>query len=224
MAENNDIMLVRSVIGQCESLFSLEEEPLVKVIDRLEADAGKAKTPIHQIFHSVIAESYWKYYQQNRWRFHNRTATEQPVGNDITTWDLTRIAQEAIKHTQLSLVDDLKLQKTTANEFSSLLIGDSTLRNLRPTLYDLLAHRALQLLANGEIGLLKPTDTFALNDPKYFLPANDFAKIEISTTDTTSMRYQSIDLYRKLTQFRLNDSNLEALIELEMNRIDYVFK
>lgn len=223
MAENNDIMLVRSVIGQCESLFSLEEEPLVKVIDRLEADAGKAKTPIHQIFHSVIAESYWKYYQQNRWRFHNRTATEQPVGNDITTWDLTRIAQEAIKHTQLSLVDDLKLQKTTANEFSSLLIGDSTLRNLRPTLYDLLAHRALQLLANGEIGLLKPTDTFALNDPKYFLPANDFAKIEISTTDTTSMRYQSIDLYRKLTQFRLNDSNLEALIELEMNRIDYVF-
>ena len=223
MAENNDIMLVRSVIGQCESLFSLEEEPLVKVIDRLEADAGKAKTPIHQIFHSVIAESYWKYYQQNRWRFHNRTATEQPIGNDITTWDLTRIAQEAIKHTQLSLVDDLKLQKTTANEFSSLLIGDSTLRNLRPTLYDLLAHRALQLLANGEIGLLKPTDTFALNDPKYFLPANDFAKIEISTTDTTSMRYQSIDLYRKLTQFRLNDSNLEALIELEMNRIDYVF-
>jgi hypothetical protein len=54
MAEDNDIMLVRSVIGQCESLLSLEEEPLVKVIDRLNADAEKKKLRLSRCFIALL--------------------------------------------------------------------------------------------------------------------------------------------------------------------------
>ena len=49
---------------------------------------------------AILAHWYWQYFQQNRWRFMQRTATAAPPGDDILTWDLARILAEIDKQFQ----------------------------------------------------------------------------------------------------------------------------
>lgn len=224
LSENKHEELIRSIVERNKSICFIEEEPLVGIIEQLNKDIEHIKAPAQQIIHSLIAEIYWSYYQQNRWRFHNRTATVASTGNDIRTWDLSRLANQTIHHLHLSLQNEKLLQQTPINNFASLLQGDSTLRYLRPTLYDVLAHRALDIIKNSETGLTKPAETFTLNNKAFFMPASEFAKYNIESNDTLSLQFQSISIYQKLTKFRLSQNNTKALTELEIDRINYIFQ
>jgi hypothetical protein len=40
---------------------------------------------------TVLARWYWHYFQQNNWRFLNRSATSGLNEKDFTTWDLPKL-------------------------------------------------------------------------------------------------------------------------------------
>ena len=65
-------------------------KPEEKII-RLEAEIAKAPKEIVPLLDTILANWYWHYFQQNRWRFMQRTQTAQPPGKDFTTWDLPRL-------------------------------------------------------------------------------------------------------------------------------------
>ena len=50
------------------------------------------------ILHSMIAEQYWNYYQNNRYRFLRRTQTVEFKQEDMRTWDLKKIVEQVILH------------------------------------------------------------------------------------------------------------------------------
>src|SRR5690349_1594532 len=60
-------------------------------ITRLEAEIAKVPKEMVPIMDTLLAHWYWEYYQQNRWRFMQRTMTAQVPGKDFTTWDLPRL-------------------------------------------------------------------------------------------------------------------------------------
>ena len=88
-----------------------EEQAVVKALNRLESDASAAKEPLRSILHSITAEVYWRYYEQNRWRFYDRTKTVNFKQDDITTWDLSKIVETVLHHYELSLADRTMLQR-----------------------------------------------------------------------------------------------------------------
>src|SRR5438132_9984870 len=57
-------------------------------IMRLESEIAKVPKEIVPLLDMILANWYWQYYQQNRWRFMRRTQSAQPPGKDFTTWDL----------------------------------------------------------------------------------------------------------------------------------------
>ena len=57
------------------------------------------------------AHWYWDFFQQNRWRFMQRTATNQPPGDDINSWDLKRILAEIDKHFTVALQNEEALRR-----------------------------------------------------------------------------------------------------------------
>src|SRR5438309_10945762 len=65
-------------------------KPEEKII-RLEAEISKAPKEIAPLLDTILANWYWHYFQQNRWRFMQRTQTAQQPGKDFTTWDLPRL-------------------------------------------------------------------------------------------------------------------------------------
>ena len=72
-------------------------------ITRLEAEIAKAPKEMVPLMDTLLADWYWQYFQQNRWRFMQRTATAEQPGKDFTTWDLPRLFKEIDRQFQKSL-------------------------------------------------------------------------------------------------------------------------
>ena len=52
-------------------------------ITRLEAEIAKAPKEMVPVMEAILANWYWHYFQQNRWRFMQRTATAAAAGRGL---------------------------------------------------------------------------------------------------------------------------------------------
>src|ERR1035437_6256532 len=102
-AENNASQFVKAIIHRMKFEQYMEEYSLEKALNKLNEEAKEAHYPVKPVLQSMIAESYWQYYQNNRWKFYNRTETVNFNNDDITTWDLKTIFSQVIKNYQASL-------------------------------------------------------------------------------------------------------------------------
>ena len=148
--ENHTGNFVKAVTYKLKLESYISEDDYVKEINDLTKEASEARFPIKPVIHSMIAEVYWKYYQNNRYKFLNRTETVDFIPEDIRTWDLRKIVEQSIKYYQLSLQDEANLKKTSINVYDEILVkqGNDS-KNFRPTLYDFLIHRAIDFFANA---------------------------------------------------------------------------
>src|SRR5512145_436071 len=89
-----------------------DADAFAKNIEKLEKEGQKALFPTKPLIHSMLAETYWNYYQMNRYRFSKRTETKDFKNDDISTWSLEMIVQKVIDNFQLSLADAEKLKNT----------------------------------------------------------------------------------------------------------------
>jgi|GEM_PF-65551 len=220
---NNVPQQVKAVIYRMTFQSYLEENALEAIITRLKADITKAEYPVKPVLQSLLAEIYWKYYQQNRYQFSRRSVLEKS-DSDFTRWDLKTLINEVSALYKLSLSNPEKEQQTPVNILDGILVGDSTTRNLRPTLYDLLAHRALDFFLNEESDLLKPKMPFSLTSASLFDSNQDFANTAITTTDTSSISYKGIKLLQEITRFHLKNTESEALADINLKRLNFIYR
>ncbi|HNW89314.1 MAG TPA: alpha-2-macroglobulin family protein [Bacteroidales bacterium] len=221
--ENHTGNFVKAVTYKLRLESYISEDDYVKEINDLTKEASEAKFPIKPVIHSMIAEVYWKYYQTNRYKFLNRTETVDFVPEDIRTWDLRKIVEQSIKYYQLSLEDAVNLKKTSINVYDEILVkqGNDS-KNFRPTLYDFLAHRAIDFFANEEPGLVNPVNRFEIDKEDYFAPYDKYINFNITTTDNYSLTYYAATLFQGLLDFHKNDSDPTSLIDDDLKRLDFM--
>ncbi len=183
-----------------------------------------ASQPAAAILHSILAQLYWNYYHNYSKQLSQRNRTIEFKQDNIATWDLDSTVKETIKQYNMSLQQPLILQKYNITDFPAFLVkGGIEERLARPNLYDFLAHRALDYFLNDESGLTLPTEEFSMTDTKYFLPAAGFVKMQICSPDTLSLKYQALVLYQDLIRFHINDLDPTALIEVDLDRLNFVY-
>src|SRR6516164_2970335 len=81
-------------------------------IARLEAEIAKAPKEMVPVLNTLLAHWYWQYFQQNRWRFMQRTATVEAPGKDFTGWHLPRLFREIDRKFQQALEAESLLKAT----------------------------------------------------------------------------------------------------------------
>ncbi len=220
-SEKNHEQIVKALIIKAKLQSYVEENSFVKTLDELNAEAKVAQYPLNPIIHSIIGELYWSYYQNNRWKFYNRTETVNFDNSDITTWDLTKITNASIEHYLLSIQNIDSLKRTPIETFSEIIV-EKDARNYRPFLYDFLAHRASDYFINEEPSITKPIYEFVIDSAKYLTPYDEFAKINIETLDSFSLKFYALQTLQNLTINHLNDTNPTALIDVELKRLKFV--
>ena len=92
------LKLVKAIAKKIGLEGNIEGNKPEEKITRMQAAIATAPAEMHPIMNSILAHWYWHYFQQNRWRFMQRTATAEAPGSDFTTWDLPRIFAEVDKH------------------------------------------------------------------------------------------------------------------------------
>jgi hypothetical protein len=177
-------------------------------ITRLEAEIVKAPKEMAPLMDTLLAEWYWQYFQQNRWRFMRRTATATQPGKDFTTWDLPRLFAEIDKQFQKALSADKVLKATPITAWNDLLQKGTMPDSYRPTLYDFIAYQALQFYTSGEQAAAKPEDAFELSaDSPILESAEKFIGWQPAAgADTESPALKAIRLYQALLAFHKNDT------------------
>ena len=185
-AAKNSPQVVKSVIHKMKYNSYMTEDEYIIALNQLNKISKESTFPLKQIIHSVTAETYWGYYQVNRWKFMNRTQTINFDNDDIRTWDLTTLIDKVYKQHQLAISNKDSLQHTNIQDFQQMLTSSTDDNEQRPSLYDFLAHRALDFFQNPEKNLTRPADQFKLNGKEYFGSAEAFSNLSTESNDTLS--------------------------------------
>ncbi|RLD49552.1 MAG: hypothetical protein DRI94_11040, partial [Bacteroidetes bacterium] len=222
-AENNTNQIIKAFIYKLGFSTQYEEDAFEKNIYQLQNEIKTAKYPTKNILHSILAQLYWQYYQNNKWKFMNRTQTVDFDNKDIKTWTLNALVDKTIKEFNLSLQNSDSLKRTSILFFDDILTKGENTKNLQPTLYDFLANTALSFFKNSQITLSSPADKFELKEEQYFANANTFANFKVTSKDTMALQFYGIKILQDLTKFRNQDTNIRALIDLEINRLNFIY-
>ena len=171
---------------------------------------------------ALLGNWYWSYFEQNRWRFGNRTSTSQPVSDDFQTWDLQRLFAEIDKNYVLALQDAKALQAIPITDYDDLLTKGTVPDSHRPTLFDFVAFEAIEFYSLGEQAGAQSEDRFEIEASGAALGSmSDFLAWSPSTTETYSPKLKAIQLYQQLLHFHQNDTDKSALLQTELSRIRF---
>ena len=132
-------------------------------IVRLEAEIAKAPAEVAPVLDTLLGHWYWHYFQQNRWRFMQRTATGEAPGKDFTTWDLPRILARIDLQFRKAVAAEKVLKATPVGAWDGLLEKGTLADNYRPTLYDFIVGEALTFYTSGEQAAARPEGAFELS-------------------------------------------------------------
>jgi len=221
-ADNQPQQFLKASLYRMKLEAEYQEDYFENAIARTQLEIKTAKAPVKQILHSVLAELYWNYYQNNRWQILSRSETSGFAQEDIKTWDLKKLVAASVENYSLSLTETVLLKNTELGSFDEILLKQKGSDKYRPTLFDFLAHRAIDFYASSEAGLTKPAFTFTVDKSEYFAVSTVFAATAINTTDTLSFDFQALKLLREIVAFHLPDSGPTALVDAELERFAFV--
>lgn len=125
---------------------------------RLEATRKQAPDALKPLFDALIAEWYWAYFADNRWRFAQRTeVSEGDEGNDIDAWSLPRMLREVDARFQRVLEKPDLLARYATPAFKRSFCAWNVPDGYRPTVYDVIVSRALAFYTSPESQLQEET-------------------------------------------------------------------
>lgn len=220
--EDNSSQIVKCLIYRAKYESQLEEEGLIKAIFKWEKETEEATLPTKAILQSMLAEMYAGYLSNNRWRFQNRTQTEDWKADDIRTWTIEQLIEKS-GDLYMASVKSESTQNVQLDNFDAILENASSKKLLRPTLYDFLAHRAIDYFMNAQSHLTQPAYKFYINNADYFKSAKEFVNIELTSKDETSYQFKTLQVFQKLLKFRLNSTNIPALADAEMKLWKFLY-
>ncbi len=223
--ENNSPQTVKALLYISKYALTLEEDAQLNIINDFKTEIDRASFPTKNVLESYLANLYWQFFQNNRYQFYNRTKTEAKIDpEDFRTWDLTTLFHEVSIHFEASLENIEGLKKVSVSDFSAILNREKGSEDYRPTLLDLLAHTSLEFYKSTENNITRPADKFEINDPELLCEANQFARLKIDTTDTTSMQAKALEVFQKLIRFHLPSSKPYALAEVDLERLSFTYQ
>ena len=221
--ENNSSQLVKSLFYKSKFSLTLEEDAQLKVIEEFKKHIANSKFPIKNVLENVLGNLYWQYFMQNKYKFYNRTKTENKVDSkDFRTWDLNTLFEEIHMHFNASLENEEKLQKVGIRDFADILLIQKESKKYSPTLYDFLANNALVFYKSSETSITKPADQFKVDNPIFLSDVKTFSNLELTSKDSFSLQFNAIKIYQKLIQFHLKEAHLDALATIDIHRLHFV--
>jgi hypothetical protein len=219
--ENQDAQVIKAAVYMTQLQTENRENNAIASIKELEQEVAASAGPARSILASLVASEYYAYYQAVRWQLYDRTATVTFDKTDIATWGTEDFHEKVGALFLESIQDEAALKRTKLDNYDAI-ITKGNMRKLRPTLFDLLAFRALEYFSSDERNIKKPAYAFEINTASAFDPAADFVHRKFETKDSASLEHHALLLYQKLTAFHLEDKDAGALVDVDLARLQYV--
>ncbi|MEZ5044192.1 MAG: alpha-2-macroglobulin family protein [Saprospiraceae bacterium] len=223
--ENNPAQLTKALIYKAKYLEELEEDGMIAAINMLEEALKQATFPTQSILHSLLGELYQNYLEGNYWRIRNRTEVDLDTLNTsaISLWGIAQFVKASSTHFLASLAEKDQLIALPTQFFDPIILKGEESQGLRPTCYDLLAHRAIDHFMNDRTYLSEPREAFVMDDPALFSPVASFVDHTFTTADAMAYKYQALQIMQEVLAVHQGNKDLRALIDVDLKRLKFVY-
>jgi hypothetical protein len=219
--EKQEAQLIKSLVMMTTLQVETREDNQVLSIAEVEKEIPGSAQPATSLLKSLLATMYKEYFEEIRYELYNRTNTTQFKKEDISTWTADDFHKKIGELYVQSIQETKLLQQTKLDRYNAILVKGN-MRHLRPTLYDLLAQRALMYFENDERDISKPAYAFEIDQASAFDPAADFITRKFNNKDELSLHYKALLVYQELIRFHINDAKHDALIDVDLQRLAFV--
>lgn len=159
--------LVERIKGETE-IDEARYPALIKEVETRAASCEKAEEAA--ILHSLIAEMYASFEGTHGWKYRQRSPIIGYIPEDINEWTSTIFKEKIEEEYSLSLQPAQLLQQVPISNYADILeVGKD--EALRPTLYDYLIYRALEVNPSDELYRTLIAYKKKANNPKALLLA-----------------------------------------------------
>ncbi|MDO4755754.1 MAG: alpha-2-macroglobulin family protein, partial [Parabacteroides sp.] len=137
---------IQTLITQIKEELEKDNDQLPELIKKVELQAQSCTDSVDAaILYSMIAEMYDQYFDRNVYVIRRRAELKDYIPSDIREWT-ANLFQDKIKQTlERSLQPAHLLQQTPVSRYNLILEKGEDTPLLRPTMYDFLAYRAIEI-------------------------------------------------------------------------------
>ncbi len=217
---------LKALIYRAKYMGELDESGIVKSIRWLEDELKNEQDPVVKaVLHSYLGDIYNQYHQMKIWEIRRRTPIANNTNADIESWSSTDYLKRIRFHYDQS-VQEPKLRSIPVKDLERILTDAGTKDNnqnadlLRPTLYDVLAHRAIDYYLNSISDRDESDEDLVMDDPALFGFTDVFVKSRIK--DTSSSKEKAISLFQSIESFHQKDKDPSAWLDIVQKRLGYV--
>jgi len=221
-SQNNTNQIIKSLIYQLKYNRYIAEDDYVLAINHLNTIIPTFQSPTKEILHSILAEVYYGYYNQNQWKFSDRTTIADDVKiGDIRTWDLKRLSQSIIYHYQASLKHEPINAAIPIKTFDTFIHSPYADGFDYYTVYDFLAQRAFSFFSNNSFNIEGPAQTFLIDTPDYFGSNTTFSNLKITTPDSLNLKFYAAQTLQALTISVTKKNSPFANFQIALKRLKF---
>lgn len=143
----------------------------------------------------------------------------------IENWTQELIVRKYLENIYLALGNESLLQGIPIENHYEVILDKIVPENrkYRTSLYDLLVQNFLEELNNINFRLPKMAESFDINQPQFFLPANDFISQAIVSPDTLDVQFHTLIWMQKIMQKNKNVNNVDAFVDNDLQRLSYLY-
>ncbi len=217
--ERNDAMVGKAWQQLICAYQAMHSDSLLQLVCRLKESLPKYGPAAQAIGHSMLADLYISYCQVQARVIRSRTALEQDSSTDIRTWNMARFQQVIFSESMSSLLDEENLQSISSETYASLLIGDKSYLRFEPTLFDLLALKAVDLIEE-----VANYTTFQRLDhkPEWYGTNQEFARVQLDEKDGRHPTFLILKIFQRLARYHTEQSLTEADVWSHFQRLQYL--
>ncbi|MFD0796659.1 alpha-2-macroglobulin [Maribacter chungangensis] len=223
--EKNAPQIVKALLYTSKYAMILEEDAQLNIVNDFKREIDQTEFPAKNVLENYLANLYWQFFQQNRYRFYNRSKTDVKVDSvDFRTWDLTTLFQEIDTHFERSLENESQLKTVSVSSFNAILHRQKGSEDYRPTLFDLLAQNALTFCSTNENSITRPADKFEIDNPAFLSHGDAFTQLNIETADNTSLQAKALCIFQQLLALHLPSTHPYRFAEVNIQRLKFVYQ
>ncbi len=218
--------VIKALIYKMELEDKIKEDNQQRNIQLLNDEiVTTTNTAAKSILYILLAKQYETYYQNNRWNINERKESLEKKKDDFTVWSKDDFTRKIISCYELSLKERTLLQQTKLSDFDVLIVY-GTEQKLRPTLFDVLADEALDYYKQQDNNYGwrgGNNEQRNISNPITLANTEEFIKANFSSKDTIDKTAKALELYQHLMIFHKRDKSPDALIDLNLSRISWVY-
>ncbi len=199
--DKNAQQIIKSLLVQSGILMNTSDDDDIEleIVQNFENEIKEAKGVEKAILQSMYAEMLYGYYKENQWVINERTNVETATNTDFRFWTENTFRQKCTEFYLASIENPKQLKEQPIANWSYLLNEEKETREFRPTLYDLLAHRAIDFFQEESryfYGSNYDEETEQQKKENIKRILNDLIAFHQSKNNTAAVAYNSLELLK----------------------------